>query len=110
MAEDDDDDAGRRAAEYEALQAIYDDQLSGPCEGPWRITLDSGSRATLEVHLPCHYPSSAAPTPLIDAPKLSEARQAELARQLMELYNEAEVVHPQHSDCCMCCCTRAAFD
>ena len=86
----DDEDMARRSEEFEALRAIYDDQLEGDVTGPWRVSL--GGAAMLEVHLPLNYPSKSAPTPLIHAP-LPEARLAMLASEMAEMYDGMEVVY-----------------
>ena len=86
-------DEERRAAEHEALQAIYADQLedSEP-SGPWRITLGVAG-ASLECFLPADYPSSSPPTPLLHSLMLQEETCNELVSELVPLYDGAEVVY-----------------
>jgi hypothetical protein len=79
-------DAERRALEFEALQAIYEDELEGEAAGPWRIRLCRD--AVLEVHVPMDYPSREPPTPLISS-ALPESVTAALAEDLLAIYAAA---------------------
>ena len=92
------ENASRRAAEFEALQAIYADLIEGDAAGPWRITLE-GASAALECYLPDDYPSSSPPTPVLHAPALSEHDCTALASELVALYDGAEVVYTWAEHC-----------
>ena len=59
-----DEDAVRRAAELEALEAIYEGGVEAVSDHEWRLQL-SDVDALLEVLLPVDYPSVSAPAPVL---------------------------------------------
>ena len=90
MADDDIDNAERRAEELDALRSFYgEDLLDDPsAEGPWQIRV--APRITLEIQFPATYPASGAPTPFLRAPQwaLDEGKRSDLLAELNEMYIE----------------------
>ena len=86
------DDALRRAAEHEALHAIYADALEGDAAGPWIIDLGVDG-AILECFLPDDYPSTSPPTPVLHIPALSDDERAALVAEITWLFDGCEVVY-----------------
>ena len=85
-------DALRRAAEHEALHAIYADALEGDAAGPWIIDLGVNG-AILECFLPDDYPSTSPPTPVLHIPALSDDERAALVAEITWLFDGCEVVY-----------------
>lgn len=85
----DSDDAERRAAECLALSSIYENMESED-DNCWRLPLDAG--AVLEVHVPVDYPSTSPPTPVLQAPFITDSQREELVSEMLAQYDGAEVV------------------
>lgn len=111
----DDENAGRRSEEREALEAFYGDKATGPPEGPWRISLGSACQhrqnrknnhkqeeVILQLELPAGYPSAhTAPTPTVQAhpSMVAPARLRALEAELQAMHEpdvEASILWAEH--------------
>ena len=88
MAED---DAARRAAELEALEAIYEGGVEAVSDHEWRLQLTDVD-ALLEVLLPVDYPSISAPAPVLRCRDVPADAVERLCEELQSLWRPNEEV------------------